>query len=554
MTRRAASLCGALLLVGGCGGGSGTSDTAGQKLVSGRDLSEPFFWDGQTLGYVRAAADTSQPEPQDLWIHDLAAGASSVALTGIDWAPPSSWPRSRAGSLLITGTTGRRFYDFGSRVDTDLADFGLVGIGGRPSEGLFEITFQGNPVSFYPISVIRRDAGAIALAGGNGGALGVGWPNALRTLILPGSIAEVTFLGLDLAVLYAPYTDGVNQQAGIYKVTLPSGDLTPLVPPRPIADWTGVAGSCTVGGRCLFKVVGCSPSDPVCPGQDKPPCLIFYGTNSHDAAGTMVPHAYDVDAGTDVELPGAVTRFTVSGDQHRVLWDDGNALKVNYWDLCTDTRLQCADVPVGPVVWRPDGKGFAAIDTAAYSFGVASLVDGACVGRSYPVAVYGVQFSPAGDRLLWLGNSVDESQPQAWLAAADGSDPVKIADGEIFGTGWAGDGRRIFIGRGGSSNAGLSWLDPDVYPPVEHLLADNYGGFSAVGSERVLLIDHWNSQDGNGELTLIDIDSGARQRLARAVTDMTTAGDIDGQGTNVAYTIRTRVSSDRDGLWLTTLP
>ena len=70
----------------------------------------------------------------------------------------------------------------------------------------------------------------------------------------------------------------------------------------------------------------------------------------------------------------------------------------------------------------------------------------------------------------------------------------------------------------------------------------------------MLLIDHWNSQDGNGELTLIDIDSGARQRLARAVTDMTTAGNIDGEGTNVAYTIRTRVSSDRDGLWLTTLP
>jgi hypothetical protein len=558
MKARATGLCyWTALLIAGCGGGGGGSgDNSGDKLVSGRDLSEPFFWDGNTLAYLRATADPAQGQPQDLWRLDLQDGTPSVAMTGIDWAPPTSWLRSRAGQLLITGLSGRRFYDFGSGMDVDLAAFGTVTPPGMPSDGLFGTVVGGSgaAATYFPITLIRSDAGAIALASGNGGTVGLGWPTSLMTSTLPGSIGEMTYLGQDLALLYAPYTEGAAPQAGIYRLSTSTGELTPLVAPRPVGDWQGVAGSCSLYGDCLFKVVGCRASDQACPSTGKPPCVILYGVKADNGSG-MVPHAYDVDAGTDVKLSDAVRRFAVSPDQQRVIWDDGNAVMLNSWDICTGLRRQCPNTPSGRVIWRGDSNVFVSVDTTSYVFGVGSFTDDACLGQSFPMAVYGVQFSPDGSRLLWLGNTPSSPDvAQAWLAAADGSGPVKVAEGQIFGVGFSGDGHRIFVGRGGTSNAGLSWLDPDESPPTEHLLADNYGGFSAIGNRRVLLVDHWNSQDGNGELTLIDLESGNRQRLGRAVTDMTTAGSVDDEGTSVAYTVRTRVSSDRDGLWLTTLP
>jgi hypothetical protein len=562
MVRRsqAAAVGGALLVlvgagVSGCGGSSGGGDVSGEKLVSGRDISLPFFWDRSTLAYVRATADTSQPEPQDLWTLDRETGTPSVALPGIDWSPPDGWLRSRAGSLLVTGRDGRRFFDFASRQGVDLAAFGMDQMG-RSGDRLFRVPGSTTGSSYFPITLIRRDAGAVALATGNSGTVGIGWPTDLKTLTLPGSIGDMAFLGQDLALLFAPYTEGVaaaDQTAGIYRLSGATGELAPLVS-RPLGDFDGVAGQCATSGRCLFRVVGCAATDAACPGTDRPPCVILYAVNAPDGAA-LEPHAYDVNTGIDTTLSDAVTRFTVAPDQRRVLWDDRLTTSLNYLDLCSGDRRTCPNMPSGPVVWRPDGNGFAAVDQVNYYFGIASLSDGSCHGEWYPMAVYGLQFSPTGDRLVWVGNSPASSDtPEVWLSAADGAGGAKVAEGDVFGIGYSGDGRRIYIGRAGTSNAGLSWLDPSVSPPVEHLLADNYGGFSAVGSERVLLIDHWNSQDASGELTLIEIDSGARQRIARAVTDMTTAGSVDGDGLDIAYTVRTRVSSDRDGLWLTTLP
>jgi hypothetical protein len=558
---RAAAVGGALLVLvgaglGGCGGGSSGDDVSGEKLVAGRDLSLPFFWDRSTLAYVRATADTSQPEPQDLWLLDRDSGTPSVALTGIDWSPPDGWLRSRAGSLLVTGRDGRRFFDFASRQGVDLASFATEQTG-APGDRLFRVSGTASGSAYFPITIIRRDAGAVALATGNSGTVGIGWPTDLKRLSLPGSIGEMAFLGEDLALLFAPWADGVaaaDQTAGIYRLSAATGELTPLVGPRPINDFYGVAGQCATSGRCLFRVMGCAATDAVCPGTDQPPCVILYAVNDPDS-GAFVPHAFDVNTGLDTTLSDGVTRFTVASDQRRVLWDERLTTSLNYLDVCSGERLSCPDMPSGPVIWRPDGNGFAAVDQVSYYFGIASLSDGSCHGEWYPMAVYGLQFSPTGDRLVWVGNSPEASDtPEVWLSAADGTGGAKVAEGDVFGIGYSGDGRRIYIGRAGTSNAGLSWLDPNVSPPVEHLLADNYGGFSAVGSERVLLIDHWNSQDASGELTLIEIDSGARRRIARAVTDMTTAGSVDGDGLDIAYTVRTRVASDRDGLWLTTLP
>ena len=71
--------------------------------------------------------------------------------------------------------------------------------------------------------------------------------------------------------------------------------------------------------------------------------------------------------------------------------------------------------------------------------------------------------------------------------------------------------------------------------PVEQVLSTNRGDIGLLGNRRALFIDHYNAQDGNGELVLVDLASGARQSLARAVANVTVAGGNEAEGTDVAY-------------------
>jgi hypothetical protein len=70
----------------------------------------------------------------------------------------------------------------------------------------------------------------------------------------------------------------------------------------------------------------------------------------------------------------------------------------------------------------------------------------------------------------------------------------------------------------------------------------------------VVFTDHWNSQDGSGEAVILDIETGERQVLGRSVTQLAVSGNVDEAGGNIAYAVRGRGASSRDGLWLTTLP
>ena len=112
----------------------------------------------------------------------------------------------------------------------------------------------------------------------------------------------------------------------------------------------------------------------------------------------------------------------------------------------------------------------------------------------------------------------------------------------------------MLVSRSASSSVSLAWIDVTVSPPVEHRLVDNYGGFSRMGNRRVLLVDGWNPQDASGTLVLLDMVTGARTVLGRAATAFGLSGSVDDAGSNLAYVARSRVSSDCDGLWLTTLP
>ena len=115
------------------------------------------------------------------------------------------------------------------------------------------------------------------------------------------------------------------------------------------------------------------------------------------------------------------------------------------------------------------------------------------------------------------------------------------------------DGRTLYV-RHDDEPFALGWFDLAASPPVESFLSINRGPSGVLGNRRALFIDHYNAQDGSGELALVELATGARRSLARAVTDIAVAGATDAEGTDVAYAVRGRAGSSRDGLWLTTLP
>src|SRR4051812_27043016 len=104
----------ALLLVGpasaGCGGGGDLGPMSGRQLIQGRDVNDLFFWWDRMLAFTRDTADSAQPEPQDFLVWPLEEPAPSMALAGIDWGYPRSWPVWFTGDLMVTGPAFERVY------------------------------------------------------------------------------------------------------------------------------------------------------------------------------------------------------------------------------------------------------------------------------------------------------------------------------------------------------------------------------------------------------------------------------------------------------------
>jgi len=545
----------AAALAASCGpADGGTGGMSGRQLVAGRDVADLFFVDAGSLAYSRGAAPGEQTgQPQDLWIWRQADDTSTVALAGIDWAPPVWWPKQRVGDLLETGPQGEIFYDFSTRLSENLNDLRMTpAMAPDPALG-----------SLPPITGIRRDGATIAsIVAGTTNVFALGRPGDLHTVAVPGggSVGAFDFLGDDLALLYAPpsMTDG-DPKVGLYRFSPASGQLDELtVRPTPFVDWKDVWGKCGPYGfpPCtFFEVVGCNSFDPPCPGSDKPPCAIVYTNVDPDDTTSNLAYAYDVNSGITLLLPGKGVQFLIpSPDQHRLLWNATDMVGTLFWNLCTGTIDVCPMVEGNLHSWRPGGNGFVAVDADRYM--TEAIFDGdTCTGYGQGYQVFSAGYSPSGNHLLWIAPSTtDTSAEVLWLGGADGSAPVEIAEGTFTGMRFTSDEQRLIVARGGISGFSLSWIDLGVTPPAEHTIADNYGGFSRGGDHRILFVDHWNTQDGSGELALVDIESGKRVSLGRAVTEMTVYGGVDAAGATVAYAVRSRVASARDGLWLTTLP
>jgi len=530
--------------VEGCDGGSPPAPS-GTQLLAGRDLGNLFFWNEHTAAFTRQAA-TPGAGTQDLWIWPDDESAPQLALAQIDWSPPLSSAAIQIGDILMTGSYGERVYDLEERASLNLQ---TVGLRGMPVGGIINW------------ASVRRDGGSVIAHLGSG-ELFAGRGSTFTFVPPPYFSWEADFMGNDLAVRASASIDDLNDEL-IYRMALPSGELSPL--PVPPLSPAGASCLSLATPPCpTFRVVGCGADDIACPETGRPPCAILY-LRTDPTTGVTQPYVFDVNAGQETALPGSNPPvFVLSPDRHSAAWvqtdssDTSSGMvpadqePIYVHNFCSGAAVQCSLPHPQQVSWRRDG-GELVVDLDNNGLGLVDVPTGTCSVLDRQAGQYA--FSPAGDRLAWIEIDpvIDPPGPTLWMGDAAGGDPHLVAYG-VVGFTFSPDGQGIFLTHFDGSQFSLSWLPSSAANSVSQpLLASAYGGAPVRGNQRVLVIDHVNSQDESGNLELVDIASGTHQVLAHAVTDLAASGSVDGAA-RVLYAVRGRFASGQDGLWQTTLP
>jgi hypothetical protein len=547
---RAALRAGWLALLAGvpaCEGGD-PIQMAGRQVLEGRDVGNLFFWKEHTLGLTRDTADPAQPEPEDFWIWRLDEPEPSLGLSGVRWSPPLSWPLWVAGDLMLTGTKLERVYDVDSRRAAHLfQDFSAEP---GPDQASFRGVLAG--------TAMRTDGHGVAkLLGAR--TIVVGRPPELRVHTLPEGITvgRIVFLGTDLGLLVRETTPA-GDIVGVQRLDTATGALTPLVAATAADEWVGVTGFCedlspTPCG--LFDTVGCGIDQPACPDGRSASCQLVYAKVDPDEPTKTALYAHDVGAGTSRRLAGSdPDGFFVDRAHHLLAWASAADRVTRYWNVCGDATGECPGWNE-LIAFRPDGGAFAMYGSRD-SLRVVDVAGATCISPDPSLAtdVRQAQFAPGSDRMWWVASNLDGSAQTLWLADGAARAPVAISSGGFLGAGFTPDGQRVYVSHVEESTAALGCVDVGAPAPAERILSTNYGDVALLGSRRAVFVDHFNAQDGNGELVLVELATGVTRSLARAVTSVAVAGRQEAEGTDLAYAVRGRAGSSRDGLWLTTLP
>lgn len=532
----------ATAIAAGCGGSSPPEQSGTQRLA-GRDLGNLFFWNEQTPTFTRQTATPGSPN-QDLWVWPDGENAPLLALSGIDWSLPNGTPEIIVGDILMTGSRGERVYDLQTRNEVDLGPLGLGG---------------------FDWASVRRDGGSILIQEGTGGLIaGLGPP--FTSLPPPYFSVAADFMGNDLAVLATPSTSDITTTL-IYRLALPSGELSPLpVPAFP-----------TIFPICLpfamppcktFRVVGCGDDDTVCAETGRPPCAILY-VRANATTAVDQPYVFDVNTGQETALPGSdPSEFVLSPDRHSAAWmhvdpaDTSSGVQppvqtpIYIHNFCSGAAVECPLPAPQQIEWRRDSQELV-VDVASRQIAVVDVSAGTCSVLGAGTTYGGIDlhiFSPAGDRLAWTAAdpTSNSSADILWVGDAAGGGARMVAN-DVLGFAFSPDGQSLFMGHANGGQFSLGWLSLAADSGPEQLIADAFSGTTVRGNQRVLLLDHWNTQDGSGNLDLVDLPSGTSQVLAHAVTDVAASGSVDGAA-RVMYAVHGRFASAQDGLWQTTLP
>ncbi|HET6151274.1 MAG TPA: hypothetical protein VFH68_27300 [Polyangia bacterium] len=553
----------AVLALAGCDGGGAGPAVLGSQLLAGRDFGNLFYWNHSTLGFTRP---TSVPgaTTEDLWVWPDGEAEPLVALTEVDWSPPTDWSEVIVGNTLMTGAQGERIYDLDRRAAIDL-------------------TRVPPPLTLYlpnlTFAAVRRDGKALVAFRAEDATLAVG-QGANVIPIAPFQAHGAGFMGADVVVQGAPVRASNGVLDNVYRVSVATGEISKMEVP-PFDDLTSEANRLDVEFYCgafstypcgRFRVVGCGEGDPPCAETGQPPCALLYMRTDTAMAPRRRPYAFDPATGQELALPGFDPDvFVVSPDQHRVAWmtaQDGEVggvagtgdSDIHVHDFCTGAESTCTLGRPSMLAWRGDGRLVTAtIDD--YYLGLFNVDAGSCERFGKDTTLWDVashQYSPAGDRMVGVSwnRAVDPIAQMLWVSDADGHQPRMLAEGPFQFYGdlpLSPDGRRVFIIRIAGEQLSYGWVSTVDQPAVEQVIASAHWQASRGGDHRALLIDRWNGQDASGSLGLFDLDRGTRQELARAVTDFAIDGSVDGEA-RVVYSVRGRFASGQDGLWQTTLP
>lgn len=530
----------ATAVVAGCGGNN-PPEQSGTQRIAGRDFDHLFFWNAQTPAFTRHSTAPAGAS-EDFWIWPDGETAPLLALSQVDWSPPTWQPELIVGDILMTDPTADRVYDLQTRTEVNLGRIAAQSAAEGPNW-----------------ASVRRDGGSI-IAHVQTGELFAGRGSAFTFLPAPYNSWGADFMGNDLVVLASPSASEPGTSR-LYRMALPSGDLSAM----PVAAFPPIPPICSAYAMppCkTFQAVGCGADDAVCPETGRAPCAILY-VRANTQTDFPQPYVFDVNTGQETALAGVdPSQFVISPDRHSAAWTRLNTpdlsdvtqspvqTPIYVHDFCSGAEVQCPVLGPQQITWRRDGGGLF-IDGANQQLSLVDVSNSTCTSLPHAtIGQYGA--SPAGDRLAWIMQHNAVEPPQLWIGDATGSDARMVAD-DVAGFSFSPDGRALFITRISVDHLSLSWLLLGASSLPEQPIADAFSGATLRGNQRVLLIDHWNTQDQSGDLELVDLLSGTRQVLAHAVTDLAGSGSVDGAA-RVMYAVHGRFASAQDGLWQTTLP
>jgi hypothetical protein len=181
---------------------------------------------------------------------------------------------------------------------------------------------------------------------------------------------------------------------------------------------------------------------------------------------------------------------------------------------------------------------------------------------SIPEAIRTGGFSPDGRWFVGRGEGELYRQLGSNLVITDASFSTgwsPVATRALVTPGWffLDGGRIAFLVDSGEDRPELH-VATLAQPPASQPLAREARNVVAGGSRLLAIVDE-SHQDRAGTLKLFDTATGAAQTLAVAVTDFAVLPacptcDALSSGAIVAYVIRGRTATDRDGLWVARLP
>jgi hypothetical protein len=187
-----------------------------------------------------------------------------------------------------------------------------------------------------------------------------------------------------------------------------------------------------------------------------------------------------------------------------------------------------------------------------------------------------VEFSPDGRRSMFTRDGRHWLSSQSRTVGSDGisvaffvgnaddprSPPVQLNPwGEELASLWEMSDGRLLVGASAlrvGERQDIFLVDADA--GSAKLIASG-GHLVALGQNRALALLNWQLSSSTGDLTLIDLENGAKTLLAENVYDLAVdapaneAGtDTLAPGTRIAFLVRNRLASPYDGLWMARLP